>query len=91
MSENVNREAEGPFDEAQWLDATMNTPYDAANRRAKRLAHIEHTKRMSAFHDGANTPEIKAAIDRAREKILKRIKAKQASNAELSDSRSNNL
>ncbi len=47
-----------------------NEPMDAANRRA----HFERNKDFSAFHDGAMTPEIKAAIDKARAKILKKLK-----------------
>lgn len=60
----------------------MNTPFDAPSRRAKRLAYIEHSKTIRAFHDGADTPEVRSAIERARDKALKAVRARKSANAE---------
>lgn len=59
----------------------LHEPCDAPNRRA----HFERTERFNAFHDGLNTPEIQAAIAKARDKALARIKARKAHNAKVSD------
>lgn len=59
----------------------LHEPCDAPNRRA----HFERTERFNAFHDGLNTPEIQAAIARARDKALAQIKARKAHTDKLSD------
>lgn len=69
-------------DEDRRLHGGMNTPFDAPSRRAKRLAHIEHSKTIRAFHDGADTPEVRSAIERARDSALKAVRSRKSANSE---------
>lgn len=74
MKTKTEQATRGAVASTDWLDEFYrdNAPMDAGARRA----HFERTKQYNAFHDGADTPEIKAAIARARIKALKAIKAK---------------
>lgn len=77
-NETSNRTASAPaVASGDLLADSMNSPFDAANRRAKRLAHFENRKTIRAFHDGADAPEMRAAIERARAKALKAIRARK--------------
>lgn len=59
-------------EEWEWHQS-LHAPRDAAARRA----HFERTEKFNAFHDGADSPEIRKAIDRARKKALAAIKARK--------------
>lgn len=67
-------------DNRQWHES-LHAPRDAAARRA----HFERTERFNAFHDGLDSPEVRAAIGRAREKALAAINARKRPNEKLSD------
>jgi hypothetical protein len=53
-----------------WSDPSLHVPHDAPARRA----HFEQSNQFNAFHDGADTPEIRAKLDAARVKALERLK-----------------
>ena len=66
----------------EWLAdfETLNTPCDAPLQRAR----FERTERFNAFHDGlcawVDSPEGQAAISKARDAALARIKKRKAAN-----------